>query len=108
LAEDVLDTFHVHKIRQVGAKFKKVSFKPLPLELKLKVAEGMEEKTNCCLLAYFYDRAAPHTGLWERPEPGGGEVKLLKQDRKSLALSLLGKLQRLISPASSFSSQKPF
>lgn len=39
---------------------------------------------------------------------GGGEVKLLKQDRKSLALSLLGRLQRLISPASSFSSQKPF
>lgn len=53
------------------------------------------------------DRAALHPGLWARPALGEGEVKLLKQDRKSLALSLLGRLQRLISPASSF-SQKPF
>ena len=33
--EGVLDTFHRHKMRQVGAKIFKVSFKPLTLGLKL-------------------------------------------------------------------------
>lgn len=35
LAEGVLDTFPIHKIRQKGDKFKKVSFESLPLGWKL-------------------------------------------------------------------------
>lgn len=33
--ESVLDPFHIRKMRQVGAKLLKVSFKSLPLNLKL-------------------------------------------------------------------------
>lgn len=33
--DGVLDSLHTHKMRQLGAKFEKVSFKPLSWRLKL-------------------------------------------------------------------------
>lgn len=102
LVKSVLGVFLVHKIKQLEIKFSKLSLKPLSPGVE---AEGIG-KNRLLSARSPRGRAALYTGLWERLEPGGGEVRLLKQDRKSLALSLLGKLQGLISPASSF-SQKP-